>query len=576
MTRRRFDITSYEVSPASGERGTYIPLFAFILVAVLLFLGIVIDIGTIARARIQLHKATDAGVLGGLAFRLRSGPSTPTAEVETRAQKYVEQNLQAYGISLTDPQLTLTRPTFNNATTPETLSVGVSYRAPLILLPYVPTQFLNMAPSPDRFLVTAASQGQVPRANVVLLVDLSSSMWCPANSSDCSCLTNSASMSCDTSASPGVAKVYELRRAIYRFLSSFRQGWDRISMITFDTISTTAVSFDRDGDGVADGFQLTDFAAAMGADGAALPAGFQPGALTNPSDAFMRAYDMLQTVRLSNAGPTMWNNTPVAIVYSTDGAPTAETGCFANTRASLPPYSATPACPNGGKRYTHMEFQYRGLINGVRLRTLSPPYRATDLAAYARQYRDPSQFAAMGYVQPACGAVAMDMATSNGNCFNDLSHWLPSGGLSESGLPLTDYKAGFYFRTLALAQFFQQNRATVYTIGLGPLANPPQDPKVDLLEDPRDDEHRKDGFLLLASNDLKKIQQQLKPASGPYPSLGFSDFQTIEGRLQADANAEGATGEYVAGFQAASTPSQKGLDQLFGQIAQRILVRLTL
>lgn len=562
-------------SEEGRERGVYIPLFVFLCVVMLALLGVAIDIGTVARTQMRLQKAADAGVLAGLAYRLEGGGAAP-ADVEERAQRFVEANLRTYGFPVGSPSLIVTPPRFSGLA-PETLSTAVEYDVPLLLLPHVPFRMLGHIAMTDHYSVSATAKGTVPRANILLVLDTSSSMACPASDPDCSC-GGPGGAGCDLSPNPGSAKIYELRRAVFHFLRSFREDWDRISLIAFDGVSQMLISFDRDGDGIADGFRRSDFETALGREGSPIPPAFQAGGLTNPSDGLLDAYRELATVQLRTVAHSripMFGNEPASVVFFTDGSPTAATYCLTSSSASLPRTAGDVSCPAAnGKRYTQFEFEWVG-ASGARTRSSSPLYSREGLQGLAKTDRVPQRFAAHSLLQPACGRVSPNVSESVEPCLSDLSEALPDGAPSQRGERLDNYKRSFYHRTLTVAAFLQRHRVTLYGIGLGPLATPAIAPNEDLYQNADDDFHRKDGFLLLLANDLDQARSELKRPDGAYPAMSYSDMWTVEARLQDRAAGRNSSGEYLRGFLGANAESQHQLSAMFETIAHRILVRLT-
>ncbi len=559
---------------SNPECGIYIPLFVFLSVFLLAMLAVVVDIGTVARNRMRLQKAADAGVLAGLAYRLQIGTGADRGEIEDRAQRFVEENLRLDGYPVGSPDLIVAHPTFTG-TMPETLTTSVAYKVPLLLLPSVPMQILGAPRGPAWYNVPTSATGIVPRANIVLVLDTSSSMACPVDNPDCAC-GGPAGGGCDVSPVPGKAKIYELRRAVFSFLAQFRENWDRISLVAFDGVSQTLVPLDRDGNGTADGFALGDFQTALGNDGQPIPTAFRPGGLTNPSDGLLAAYNQVSSTTVqssSHIAVPLLGNERINVVLFTDGAPTAQTGCYNETTSALAPTPATPGCPGGGKQYIQMELEWVD-THGGRTRSSSPLYSRDGFLGLAKDDRVPQRFIAHNLLAPSCGTVSPDLAQSLAPCLTAHGSVTPLDTTSQQSVPLSDYKKSFYQRTLAAAKFFQRERAVIYAIGFGP-ADPATDPRTDLYQNAGDDFHRKDGFLLLLANDIKRAQAALRRVDGSYPTMSFSGEWTMPQRLQDRLDGNDFDGDYLPGYVQSADGSQAKLAELFGTIAHKIRVRLT-
>lgn len=581
-------------------------MFVFLLVTFLLFLGVAVDIGTISRKRMQMQKALDLSILAGLSYRLEAGPGATSSEVQRRARLVLEENLRLDGIPVSDLQLT--GPSFNNNT--ESLFVSASYRTPLVLLPFVPTEFLMQSQRfSQTFPMSAGASGSIPRANVILVVDTSGSMACPVSNPNCNCL-NTGTCDLSLNAPGGLAKIYHLRKGIYAFLKNFREGWDRVALVGYDTVAETLVDFDTRGpnsggpDGIVDGYRLQDFERVLGLGSDPLPAGSKlfPAGLTNPSDAFMTAYDLMKSSQISR-GVSLYPNERVTIVNFTDGAPSAETGCYnsptgtlrrifepgsGRSRTRSPRFPALPSCPSGN-RLVRIGLEWEQGVE--RLRNSSPLYDKNDLlakprfnTATGRYGRIPHSFIngpAAERVAPVCGTVTVDFADSLQPCLVDLASQLPNGAVSQQNEPLSNWKQSFYHRALAFANFLERGGigvppTTVFGIGFGPVASPAFDPKLDIYQNLNDDLDRHDGFMWLFTNDVFNAKRFLKRENGTFPAMPFSDFYSMENRLRDQQTGADYAGSYTGGYQDGDPQSDHAIEDMFMLVAHKILIRLTI
>jgi hypothetical protein len=560
---------------------------AVLSIGLLAIIGFIIDIGTLERTQIQLQKAADAGVLGGLDYRIQAGlPNSPSdeSEIVERTRKFVRQNLALKGFDTSSPKLIISNPVYtktdSTANNNETLSVTISYDTPYLLMPFVPLHMLGIADTSSSRSLAVVSKAVVPRANIVLVLDTSNSMACPSTDPNCSCADpNLTSTACNLSPNPGVAKIYDLRRAVYDFLGKFREGHDRIALVSFDLVAKTLVHFDRDGDGSPDGFQVSDFEAQLGQNGQLLPADFSPGGLTNPSDGFLTALEEMSNAGLFVGGKT---SEPVSLVFFTDGAPTAKIGCYSNAKGSALPAPAGSngvACPGPGRRYVDLELEWV-YSDGARVRGPSPLFDKVNLLSISKVDRIPNRFLlhSNGTVDasmfPGCSGLARpdsSRSTANAyvtafqNCLTDFASYLPDSNIQQDGESLSNYKQSFFHRAIAVADYLRKHGVIFYTIGFGPLSS--ADPKTDVYEGINDDFHRKDGFLILLADDTDRAQNELHPASGAYPAFSYNGFDTWENRIHDTQDGRTWNGMSVSG------ESGDGISALFLKVAHQIQLR---
>ncbi|MFN8392268.1 MAG: VWA domain-containing protein [Bdellovibrionota bacterium] len=591
------------------EQGIYLPLLALLLVGLLAIIGFVIDIGTLERTQLQLQKAVDAAVIAGLDYRIVQGiPANQGEEdeIENRTDTFIRQNLALRGFDLTAARLNITRPVYTkndpSAAGNETLASTVTYDTPYLLMPLVPLSMIGLVNTPASRSLTAVAKAVVPRANIIMVLDTSNSMSCPASDPDCACADpNLTTVGCDLgpksgAAGNGAAKIFDLRRGVWDFLSHFRPGRDRIALVTFDLVAQTVVPFDVTGpngtgapDGLPDGFRVNDFINAIGRDdisGGALPASFTPGGLTNTSDGMLTAYQ-----ELTNAG--LINKEKIALVFFTDGAPTAKIGCYANAKGTLlaPAGSNDAACPSPGKRYVDFEVEWV-YPDKTRLRGPSPLIDKANLVTLPKDKRTPKKFLLKAdgtedtNIHPTCTHLAYPDALTPPTtatawqqayqgCLNDFSNYLPDGTIEEQGYPLNtagtypvqNFKKTFFHRAIEVSNFMQKHGVLFYSIGIGPQTA--VGPLTDIYEGINDDFHRKDGFITLLSNDIQTAQNTMKPQTGNYPAFGYNGFNTWENRMVEDSPSGGydKDGMYLAGY------STTGIESLFSRIAHKIQLR---
>src|SRR5688500_4644954 len=80
-------------TPRSSEKGAFIAVMTFGLLALLITFSIVVDVAQLYWVKQRMQKAADMGVLAGLTYRIRQGPTIDDASVIARAREIVERNL---------------------------------------------------------------------------------------------------------------------------------------------------------------------------------------------------------------------------------------------------------------------------------------------------------------------------------------------------------------------------------------------------------------------------------------------------------------------------------------------------
>lgn len=565
-----------------NSSGAYIPLTALISVGLLAIIGFVVDSGTLERTQMQLQKAADAGVMAGLDYRIQEGPQVTPLSVVDRTSCFIRQNLIQMGYDVSSSSLTISPPVFDqnepNAQDPnrldETLTVTITYDTPLLLFPKVPLEMLGLNRIRETSMVSVVAKAIVPRSNVILVLDTSNSMACPSSNPDCSCADpNLGPNTCDLSPTPGTAKIFDLRRGVYDFLSRFREGRDRVALVSFDLVGRTLVSFDRTGDRKPDGFQLADFKLAMGENNQALGSEFTPGGLTNTSDALMTAFEEAKWVNLAG-------KEKVAIVFFADGSPTAKESCYANTKAGLPfptmeeKEVGCPAVDINGKRYIDLELEWI-YSDGTRVRGPSPLIAKSNLLALPKSKRTPKSFLQDTSGNPntaifaPCSALQSDsmqaVAQSLNNCLNDLSSYLPDSTINQNGEPTTSYKESFFHRTESIAAYLRRSGFSIYALGVGPESG--VDPRSDIYENKTNDFNRKNGFLTTIANDLAMGQQIMMNPDGSFPAFPFTGFTGWEDRFNDNKKGYDRDGMYLGGT------TTQNVSDMFRRVARKIQLR---
>ena len=184
--------SNYERSGWGDEDGAVLILGTFLLIVLLALAGLAIDAGNLYKTRIRAQKAADAGALSGIGYTILqrnsflTNATTPVLQkawIEERAAEATRVNLLAAGIHAPPGNLGVRAeyeeiPTSGDSDLP-TLTVTVGADIPLLLMDLVPLHLLGLSNVPDEMPVGAVAQVRRARANVSLILDVSSSMGCP-------------------------------------------------------------------------------------------------------------------------------------------------------------------------------------------------------------------------------------------------------------------------------------------------------------------------------------------------------------------------------------------------------------
>lgn len=320
-------------------------MFIVVLGLFLTFAAFALDLGNMYLWRLRIDKAARAGALAGLGYRglqgwtnVRPG-GAGNGNLITTTQQAVQDNLNTYGLSLAAGNITVA---YNDTT--DAIAVTVNHSPSTLLvgkLNGILGWGFNSAAPVGTFLVSRQHQANLNRANVVLMIDVSGSMLCPATG-DCACR---ATNSCG-----GVpTKLDQLIDGVQRFAQQFNPNRDRIAVIPFNLAAQRLYSF---GNG-------STFGAANNGTGNAALAGQQAedfltnrtlltsvltslaGSNTNHCDALAEGILELETLSTTlfgaDTGAAAEDRRQLQpfVVFFTDGAPNAMRGIFNNGDINL-------------------------------------------------------------------------------------------------------------------------------------------------------------------------------------------------------------------------------------------------
>lgn len=348
-----------ERRPSSNQGGFMTVMFLILLGLFLTFAAFALDLGNLYLWGLRLDKAARAGSLAGLGYRGVHGwndasTTTGNSDLIIAAKQAVQDNFQAYGVSLDSSNITVNYSSVNDSIgvtvshTPSTILIGKLDR----ILNYGFNAQQNAAgnsiPMSATLSLKRRHEASLNRANVVLLLDVSGSMLCPAPGQDPAAYPEPCSCRKANACGGAITKLDRLVTAVQRFANHFNPDRDRISVIAFNLAAQRLYSF---GTGAVmrnapsphpslagtTAYQfLTNRNGNLGTVLTALA-----GSNTNHCDALaegIRELEDLSKTLLGNDDGTATRdrrNLQPFLVFFTDGAPNAMRGIF--TSGQIPP-----------------------------------------------------------------------------------------------------------------------------------------------------------------------------------------------------------------------------------------------
>ncbi len=229
-------------------------MFLILLGLFLTFAAFALDLGNYYLWRLRLDKAARAGASAGLGFRGIQGwtfasSGNGTIAVQNAARLAVQDNLRAYGFDLEDEKIDVSYDTSNDS-----ISVSVSHTPSTIFIGKLDNIINfgfnsqkdaagNAIPMSATLNLSRSHDANLNRANVVLIIDVSGSMLCPAPGSDpalypepCSCRRSNACGGATT-------KLDKLIEGVQKFAQHFNPNRDRVAVIPFNLAAQRLYSF---------------------------------------------------------------------------------------------------------------------------------------------------------------------------------------------------------------------------------------------------------------------------------------------------------------------------------------------
>ena len=572
------------------ERGAMLIVCLFGIVALLAVAGLAIDAGNLYRSRIWLQKSADAAALAGIGYTIERGTTGLSADasaegfgtgdvdrikklVEIRSDEILRENLRLVGLTAS-PCTNSSGENYcsNYDVATRTLGVNVTANVNLLVMDLVPFSMIGLNSVAKLVQITAEAQSERPSANVELVLDVSASMGCPADSAtDCGCRTPG------NGPCQAPLKIDRLIDGVVQFAEFFDVDKDKLGVVPFNMRGMSVP------DGLAgtvgtiiDRHAVQCVLSGQSLDDCGLDPSVEPRGPTNVCDGLIAAYE---EVRLKG----VVDKEDIAYLVFSDGGPTAGRFLFANAPGL--PINDPESFGNSAKDYTHYMVQQTPSDGSQGF--YSPSLIAkTDRLWFQYLSPYPPAGASPGDVVPICHNYSVNGSKSErggpqnsedfckpfDGCINDLSFRLPhdttiyDAGFKCNGSDVRSredsWRQLYYHCALAMADYMRTKRGTFFVVGLGPDKPITADPYQAL----DDDMSRKDVFLTRIANDyMHSVSQRTEDGDQPMPEFTFDQFKKYDDWNSQSLNRQG---EYEA------SPEAGDMNRIFKRMAKRIQLRL--
>ena len=596
------------------EEGVILVLAAIVLTSLLLLIGFVVDLGRLYHARLELQKAADAGALAGMQSAsiqsdLLTGKTADQkkAHMESRAREVTRANMVMNGISRFDPARDIVVQYIDSEDPKVALArmnVSAQAQIPFLLMNRLPPGMFGLTESNDTIMLGATASTVRPVANIVLILDISKSMNCPASKDDdCVCLTPKRTQTCEEiGATPGPGggpapglKIELLKAAVKEFVGRFNEKFDRISIVPFNIAADSSTNDEANGVTDKKGVRFLPYEGQVSApeygfnkkDVERAIDNLKPASNTNLSDGLLKAYVEAKRVGLVGSGQE------ISYVVFSDGAPTAARFLFTGETTTGLPKTNNPD-GLGDYDYTFYTIYW----------SLPSPEDPSESITYPGP--SPlvlSQFVPMDYdlpeppkdssghtAVPPCASATLEKNPLNyknvmSGCLKNFQAHLPEDPQSKFGknfepvsyspaegtagqIKLRVWEEVLYAVTLQYADFLRLRGGVFYVAGLGK--------ELKITGDPYQIENAIDATVpQSASNLLRKDVMLSRLANAPdkanigkpdaHPQFNFDGYHTYE---ELQDNPATKTGEYEFGYAATD------LSDIFDKLASDLLLRL--
>ncbi|MFN8390840.1 MAG: pilus assembly protein TadG-related protein [Bdellovibrionota bacterium] len=594
MLRQSFSLAgpvgrSRGAQPEQSVAGNIIIMAAFSILALMLTIGLAVDAGNLYRSRLALQRSVDAAALAVMNYvalygqlQLEEDAGVATASLSTkqsaidpilepRAANIVRANLASAGFPHLPPTYAIDvhgsyrpngDPSAQNTSAFEYV-VTATRRVDYYLMGRLPFTHGDF----NTITVSATARRKV--ANVILVLDVSASMNCPADG-NCDCLSPNRDPN-TTCAKP--TKGEKLLEGVRKFLKLFDLNVDRIAIVPFNSRGMTlSRQVLQNQFGVTMG-HLTNTAVDQIV--TLIGNNFEADGSTNLCDG------LIEGQQQARHGIGADDETDFAYVVFSDGAPTAGRFFYNDAKPALAQYPAG----SGFHDYISTSVAWVDRQNNVRF----GPSPLTQSDAYYFDYvgtnpplpNDPQKLnlsAGVATCSNAPSNVSPLIASDNDikpaaqavftPCLNTLRSHLPTNPNDPTTWYDADYSTApnatigpdrwretYYNCALQMSDYIRADGGTFFTIGLG-KPNPNVDP-TDPYQNVGDTQSLKTVFLSRLSLDLEQGQGN--------PEFSYQGYKTYP---QAFSESPDRGGDFLP------TPRDADLPLMFQRIANRILLKL--
>lgn len=603
---------------ASGERGVVIPLIVVVIIALLTVIGLAIDSGNQYRAQVALQNSADAAALSTVNYLTLKGrmnlerqwgitsananAAAPNIQVREAAlsarllpmaQAIARANMyMAHLPHLNDGKHQVDMPAeTNKLKLGATIGVnGPVYEYSTAVTRNVDYLLMNLIPiiSGKANRLHASAKARRNSTNISLLLDVSDSMRCPKDATTpCTCLFPAANGTRPACPASGARRFDDLVEATAELLKLVDLDRDEVHFVPFN-ISAMARTVGGSGPlslAAEFGVDLTNITSAQLDAFAGYLAGiYPPMSATNPSDALLQAWALMNSV---NPGE------PSTYILFTDGAPTAARFLFSSAAAAtgkLQKSTSGYMTPTGTLTYDNSLGLYDYMHYTVEWVDEANVFRAGPsllvesgkLLANARQTQlynppltRPEKPTRTGGCQEGLSSAPPVSATATASsaaaktfaCVNSLELHLPSDPASLYGAnynqaadTLQYWREQYYNATIQLSDFIRSKKGVLNVVGLGARSNSTKlDPTKDAYELIDDNWGRKDNFNTRLAFDLKNRNSAWKEFS-------YNGYKSYDALIQGGVSER--AGVYYP------THNSADIKLLFTKIARKLLLKL--
>ena len=592
------------------ESGVILIITCIALIVILAMSAVAVDAVNLYRHKLELQKAVDAAVLGGLGYGIQmiGDPDAPeeyaqsenmSSLIEGKAQEIFEQNLLLSNIEL-DAYTCPDDKCFTYTPSLKMLSASAQLDVDLLLVDAVPWEAIGGTPFKRVALVAAASTATRGSANMALFFDVSGSMRCPAGNKDCNCNNKRRGCEIQAATSGTKLKIDTLIDAVQVFASYYDEG-DRVSIVPFSMRGLAVPQGDNFNELMKKAAQgNTSVIKCLLSGFASADCGMNIVDLASDSnlcDALQEGfYDMSTKEGFSDG------KEEVAAVVFVDGAPTAATLCLGSPTPQLPVsvFKNDQWCD---KSYISFTTRWQSTLPEPGKPLVGYYHYGPSLLVRTQSLGfhwpfalppDPDPSVPEGKHVPTCHSYVYNGAISQTyppaepkqyykiyqGCVQNLGFKIPGDPApatvyaqnllmtQENSETTSNWQKLYYLCPLMMADVMRKHKWSFFVVGVGYQdAYDPAKQIVDPFQDPLNNYYRKDVFNARLANDYHYAEKYSHPQNWNYNTVtGQNDASFGYDQWTNAANRQ--KGEYYA------SPNELQLPAVYRTIGKKIALRL--